>query len=348
MEHKEDNDLNMNITQTAARLNSNMPSQSTSITSNIESNIAIKSTAPNAMITPTLVQSFASSPNLQWTLLEMVQVTEDCMDSDHAAPMQWFKFNGSNPDAQGPIILLSGFNGATKNDSRMLQLLQKALSSGVISASSDIYLCPIVNPTSKSKKSHVNRLGVDILNSFPTAATMKNGVTNAPEIQSILYWIEKVQPKAVITLHSEKAFLNQFGVADELIEKLSALAERPLLKIGESPEVEIIEEVSYNALGLPIKMAPAFRAYEEPRVIRNDDGHIGRWCEEKEIIWLSVSVDAEQKSFDDIKEDWRLNIGPAMKWLLEAPRFNPPEQEPEVETPTVVGVLDLPPELMFL
>ena len=289
-----------------------------------------------------------SQPNLQWKLLEMVQVTDDPVDMDAGAPMQWFKFSGVQPDSQGPIVLLSGFNGATKNDSRVLQLLQKALSSGVIAAASDIYLCPIVNPTSSSKAPYLNQSKVDILNAFPTEKALKGTYKTTPEVQSILHWIEKIEPKAVITLQSEKALLNHFGITDELMEKLSALAERPILSIGDEPSEEVEEEVTYNALGMPIQATPVTRFIQSPKPNRNFDGHIGKWCEEKEVLWLSLSVDSEKKSFDEIKEDWRLNIGPAMKWLLEAPRFNPPEQEPEVEAPTVVGVLDLPPEFMNL
>ena len=340
----------MTITQSAARLNSTVsPNISPSSTAtNMNSNLSTSvNDTTNANITSTVTTKVMSNtqPNLKWKLLEMVQVTDDPMDSDVGAPMQWFKFSGTQPEVQEPIVLLAGFNGATKNDNRVLQLLQKALSSGVISSSSDIYLCPIVNPTSSSRKPQLNDNGIDIYNGFPVEG-FKN-FKQTPEIQSILGWIERIEPKAVITLQTDEASMSHKGVTEEILEKLTALAERPVLELGETLKEEEAEEPTLNALGLPIQTTTMFKmAPEKTQESRDLTGNIGNWCEEKELIWLSLSVDSNKKSFDEIKEDWRLNIGPAMKWLLEAPRFNPPAQEPEVEAPTVVGVLDLPPELM--
>jgi hypothetical protein len=271
----------------------------------------------------------------QWKLLEMIQMGDDLSDSESGALIQWLKFAGTDPEAQGPLVILAGFEGPAKNDSRVLQLLQKALSSGVIDTVSDIYLCPVANPTPNKKAPHLNVRGNDIMNDFPT---LKNNAASdlgqSFEVSTLIRWIESVQPKAILTLQANKPYINQYGVAEELIEKLGTLSERPLLNIGEVPAIEEEEN--------PIKIP------EEELPTHNFDKNIGQWCTEKEILWLNFSVDSAKKSFDELREDWRLNLGPALKWLLEGPRFNPPIEEPAFATPTVIPTLDLPPELMNL
>lgn len=280
------------------------------------------------------VQMKANQNGTQWKLMEMLQVGDDPSDTENGAPLQWLKFSGTQPEAQGPIIILAGFEGPTRNDSRFLQLLQKALSTGVITSVSDLYLCPITNPNPNSKSPHLSNKGNDIMFDFPTLRN-KAASDSAPsaEIAALTRWIQLVQPKAILSLQADKDYLYQSGVADDVVEKLVTLSERPLLNIGERPALTE-EELKNNIEHEPIH--------------HNLDKSLGYWCEENQILWLHFSMDATKKDFDAIREDWRINIGPAFKWLLEGPRFNPPIEEPFYMTPTVIPPVDLPPELMNL
>ena len=289
-------------------------------------------------------QSSKSQPQ-QWKLLEMVHLSDDPTDPDAGAPLQWLKLAGSNPDQQEPILILGGFQGSVQNDNRVLQLLQKALSSGIIQTCSDIYLCPIVNPSCRNSEPHLNRDRQDIMNSFP----LEGFTDKLPmESQAIINWVERIQPKAIITLDSGENLINQNGVADDLLEKVAALAEREVLSIGEKPTEEIQEEPQLNALGMPIEAFQTRTFSEDSQLKRSLEFNIGKWCEEKEIIWINFSITSDKMSFEEIREDWRMNLGPAMKWIFEGPRFNPPEEDPVLDSPTVVPTLDLPPELMNL
>ena len=273
----------------------------------------------------------------QWKLLEMLHIGDDPMDSDSGAPLQWLKFSGTQPDAQGPIVILAGFSGSARNESRILQLLQKALSNGIISTVSDLYLCPIVNPASQSKAPHLSHRGNDIFNDFPTLKDKSaSDIGQSFEVTQLLRWISKVQPKAILSLQADKCCINHFGASDDILEKLSTLSERPVLALGERPKLS--EEEQRELAKMP----------EEEIVVHNYDKNLGQWCHENGIIWINFSVDAAKKDFEELREDWRLNTGPALKWLLEGPRFNPPVEEPFFLTPTVVPSVELPPELMNL
>ena len=273
----------------------------------------------------------------QWKLLEMLHIGEEHSDTDVGAPLQWLKFSGTQPDAQGPIVIIAGSNGPARNESRILQLLQKALSNGIISSVSDLYLCPIINPTSKSRAPHLNAKGSDIFNDFPTQKDKSaSDIGQSFEVTQLLRWINKVQPKAVLSLQADKGYINHFGCAEEILEKLTTLSERPVLDLGERPKLTEEEEADKSKMP------------EEEIVAHNYDKNLGQWCSENDIIWINFSVDGAKKDFEELREDWRLNTGPALKWLLEGPRFNPPIEEPFFITPTVVPSVELPPELMNL
>ena len=273
----------------------------------------------------------------QWKLLEMLHIGEEPSETDSGAPLQWLKFSGTQPDAQGPIVIVAGFTGPARNESRILQLLQKALSNGIISTVSDLYLCPIVNPSSQNKAAHLNTQGNDVFNDFPTHKDKSaSDIGQSFEVTQLLRWINKVQPKAVLSFQADKSYLNHFGASEDIIEKLGTLSERPTLSLGELPKLSDEEERDRSKMP------------EDEVVTHNYDKNLGQWCLENEIVWINFSVDAAKKDFEEIREDWRLNTGPALKWLLEGPRFNPPVEEPFFITPTVVPTVELPPELMNL
>ena len=273
----------------------------------------------------------------QWKLLEMLHIGEEPSDTESGAPLQWLKLSGTQPEAQGPIVIIAGFKGPARNESRILQLLQKALSNNVISTVSDLYLCPIINPSSQNRAAHLNAQGNDIYNDFPTQKDKSaSDIGQSFEVTQLLRWINKVQPKAILSLQADKCYINHYGASDEIIEKLCTLSERSTLAIGERPKLSEEEERAQAKMS------------EDEIISHNYDKCLGQWCLENDIVWINFAVDSAKKDFEELREDWRLNTGPALKWLLEGPRFNPPIEEPFFITPTVVPSVELPPELMNL
>lgn len=316
-----------------------------SIEPNLDTNINIEKNETKQSVR---LQGFGTPVARQWKLLEMVQLSDDPTDSQAGAPLQWLSLGGAEPEQQEPILVIGGFQGATNNDNRILQLMKKAFSSGIIEPTSDIYLCPIINPSSKSRSPHLNSDGVDLMNAFPSSEATAEDLAKLPlELKSLISWVERISPKAIVTLDSGENFINHSDINEELLEKIAALAEREVLELGETPEVEDNTEVVYNALGVAINTSSQLQ-HEREGVKRNWERNIGVWCAEKEIPWINFSINSNKLSFDELKEDWRLNLGPAMKWLFEGPRFNPPAEEPEIPSPTVIPTLELPPELMNL
>ncbi len=278
------------------------------------------------------------APNLgnskSWELLELVQIAEELSDLEMGSPMQLLKWAGRNPDAQGPILVLTGFSGTHKPDAVVGQLFQKAIQSAVVTPFSDIYFCPMANPTSQGKNAHLNFLGSDVLYDFPTAKpTSSSDHKPSLESQTIQKWFEKVKPIAVISLVSEVRGIHNSGCPTEILEKIRKLSEREIFALGEYPELS--EEETRQG---------------QQRIcdLHQIDRSLGQWIEEQGVPYLQLSFDPKKRSFEDIREDWKSCIGPAMKWLLDEARFIPQEESIVFSLPNVVLTLDLPPELANL
>jgi hypothetical protein len=271
--------------------------------------------------------SSSNQPLVQWQLLEMVQVVSDPFEPDAGAPMQLLKFAGSQPELQGPIVILAGFEGPAKNDGRILQLLQKAVSSTVVRPVSDLYVVPVANPTAREKSSYLNEKGQDILHDFPTQSQLSGSdIGPSMEVGILTRWLAKIQPKAIFSIRAGQPLFRHCDVSQDVLDKLQSLAERPVLELNQKiPLADGEEEVPHNL-----------------------QKSLGQWCQENSILWIEFSVDGGKRSFEEVREDWRINVGPAFKWLLEGPRFNPPAEDTLYVTPTVVPTLDLPPELANL
>jgi hypothetical protein len=257
----------------------------------------------------------------------MVQVVSDPFEPEVGAPLQLLKFLGSQPELQGPIVILAGFEGPAKNDGRILQLLQKAVASTVVRPVSDLYVVPVTNPTARDKAPHLNEKGQDVMHAFPTLSPLSSSdVGPSIEVGIITRWITKIQPKAILSIRAGHPLFRHCDVASDVLDKLQTLAERRVLELGDK---------------LPLNDG-------EEEVARDDARSLGQWAHENSILWIEFSVDGGKRSFEEVREDWRINVGPAFKWLLEGPRFNPPDEEALFITPTVVPTLDLPPELANL
>jgi hypothetical protein len=278
--------------------------------------------------------NYRNSNQKKWELLELVQVAEELCDLEMGSPMQLLKWSGRNPETQGPIVVLSGFSGTHKPDAVTGQLFQKAIQSGVVIPFSDIYFCPMTNPTSNSKNPHLNYLGSDILYDFPTQKKASSSDRKpSVEAQTLQKWLERIKPIAVISLVSEIRGIHSSGCPGEILDKFRKLSERDIFDIGEYPALTDEE---------------TRQGQQRIEEMHQMDRSLGQWIEEQEICYLQISFDPRKKSFDDVREDWKSCVGPALKWLLDEARFIPQEESLAFALPNVVPTLDLPPELANL
>lgn len=275
------------------------------------------------------------NPNQKtWNLVELVEIAESLGDLEMGSPLQLLRWDGKNPEGQGPILIVSGFSGTQRPDAAAGQLLQKAVASGVFNPFSTLYFCPMTNPTSQGKNCHLNYEGGDILYDFPTST--KESSSDLPqslESKTLQKWIEMAKPIAVIALVSEARAIHHANCPSDIVEKMKKLSERDLYEVGQYP-AQTEEEIRAGT----------------PKIseLHQMDRALGKWVAEKGMHYLEVAFDPKKKSFDDIREDWKSCVGPALKWLLDDPRFNPQEEIMAFPLPNVIPTLDLPPELANL
>jgi hypothetical protein len=275
------------------------------------------------------------NPNQKtWSLVELVEIAESLGDLEMGSPMQLLRWEGKNPEGQGPIMIVSGFSGAQRPDAATGQLLQKAIANGVFNPFSTLYFCPMANPTSQGKNCHLNHEGVDVLYDFPTSAKESSSdLAQGKESMTLQKWINHVKPIAVIALTSEIRGIHHTNCPSDIVEKIKKLSERDVHELGQYPELSD-EEIRAGT--------------QKVNELHQMDRALGKWVEENGMHFIQFSFDPKKKSFDDIREDWKSCVGPALKWLLDDPRFNPQEDLLTFALPNVVPTLDLPPELANL
>ncbi|MBS1984563.1 MAG: hypothetical protein JST16_10365 [Bdellovibrionales bacterium] len=247
------------------------------------------------------------------TLLEMTQIAPETIGGRNIVPMQFFRHPGKAANTDNKIFVLSGFQGPSKNDVHISGLLQKALTKGVLSPQADVFVTPVVNPSSDPKNGWMNHSGHDMRDIFA------DGKAQSPEAATLERWLAMAQPKAVITFTIGQTGVTTVGLPATVSQKLADLTERPL------------------------------QALESPEVGTSPVSGLQTWCAAQGIFWIEISLDDSKKSFDEVREtDWKKSIGPCLKWLLEAERFNPPKEEPFSLEHLIVPALEMPPEFAHL
>lgn len=138
---------------------------------------------------------------------------------------------------------------------------------------------------------------------------------NCPEIETIRKWIRVAKPKAVVAITLGTPGIHASGIPSSVLQRLGDILERPAGDAAAPGSLPSIQD----------------------------------FCAEQSILFLEISIDDSKKTFDEVRDsDWKKNIGPALKWLVEGERFNPPKEEPASLEHLVVPALEMPPEFAHL
>ncbi len=281
-----------------------------------------------------LGKTFSTAKNLSWQLLELVQVNSDPFSSKGQIPLQLFKFQGIEVEDDTTLWIVAGSEGSTKGDGFIVQLLQKALSKGTFVNSPDIFLTPVMNPQASDKAPKPS-----FFSNGQKTTPLKNTLKGFPvggaeaartiEVQTLLRWANFIKPKALITFSLGQPHIRYLNAPPELLQKVCEIAERQAFEFGTEPEI-------VNEDGTTI-----------PR--ENIETGLGQWCVEQGIAWIDFSLNNVHKNFDDMAQlEWKTCVGPALKWLVEGHRLNPPKEEPALPKLEVIPSLELPPEFANL
>jgi hypothetical protein len=266
----------------------------------------------------------------QWKLSEFVQIGADVYDGGSGIPLQLLSLNvlpATEESQKSSIWFLGGFSGPSKNDAHVVNLLQRAIEKATFDPVLDIYMTPVVNSSSSSKAPKLNHQGIDVSNCF---GDLESGKTLPLEAKCLIRWAKTIQPKAVITFsNGPSPFIRYLNAPNEIMQRLAELAERNVYSFGTEPEDKLEDGT--------------FKERE------SSEATFGAWCVTQGISWIDFRIDSTKKSFNDVKDaDWRPSFGPAIKWLVEGFRFNPPAEEPAYELPQVIPALEMPPEFANL
>ena len=268
----------------------------------------------------------------QWKLKEFVQIGPEMIDGNPVVPLQLQHFaTPVNPDmGSSPLWFLSGFQGPSRNDSYMTSLIHKALAKFTFEPVVDVYVTPVVNPTSPSKNPDTNWAGANLNTSFENGVQSPQLPQLPPELKTLVRWMGTITPKAIVTFSLGNSMIRYLNTPSDVIQKLSELSEKASYPMGTEPEAHAEDNVTLL-----------------PR--QKTDAGFGAFCVTNGIAWIDICVDRSKKSFDEIKEsEWRPSFGPALKWLVEGFRFNPVKEEVAVPLPKVIPALEMPPEFANL
>jgi hypothetical protein len=246
------------------------------------------------------------------TLVEFVEIASEADMGRPVAPMQLFRFQGKDSASPNKVLVISGTLGPSGNDVHLSGLLQKAIGRGIFANHADVFVVPVLNPSVEAK-------GGSPLN--PTGKTLRelspDLTGNTPELETLDRWIRKIEPKAIIALGTGSNALATAGLLPHVVSRLCEVTEKPDAGSSESF----------------ISSFPGLKKYAE------DHG----------LLWIEFLMEDTKKTFDEVREgEWKKSVGPALKWLLEADRFDPPKEEPLPIEHMIVPALELPSEFAHL
>lgn len=291
------------------------------------------------------------------SLVEMVDVATGSMAGETASPLQLLKFNGFENDPSSTLWFAAGLDGTSRSDTYVINLFHKALMKGLFNVAADVYLTPMLNPFGVKNASRLNIEGIDVLNNFPSEG---NTVSKfARETKTVMRWMEMTKPRAVITFSAGEPMIRCENIPEAVVERLSEISEKSvfgrdiLLESNKTPNIaeQSLSAPAYlTAYAQFLEQNNASEIAEQIKPNANWNSTFGLWCAQQGVGWIHFGLTDSKKSFEEVaQEEWRTCVGPALKWLCEGLRFNPPKEEnsgmPKLQ---VIPVLEMPPEFANL
>jgi len=245
--------------------------------------------------------------------------------------LQLFKWKGKNREDNSALWFVGGLEGAAKADSFILHLFQKAVTKGIFGPHPDLFLTPVGHPLSSDRKYNPgNGKPTDpALKGFPDSTDGSLPADACIENFTLSRWALHALPKALVTFSNGTSKIRYRNVGEDVVSKLSELAERPAYPFGEEPEE---------------------RADDGSLIPRQSIEHtLGAWLALKDVLWIDFSLSATLKNLDEVAVgEWKSFIGPALKWLVEGLRFAPLKEDEFLPKLEVIPALEMPPEFANL
>lgn len=261
-----------------------------------------------------------------WKLVEFVDLGSDSLDAGGTRIMQLFHYKVDKENLQeNSIWFIAGFYGPAKGDSTICSLLQKAITKNLFSVDNELFLTPSVFSKTDDSTPEFDISHHDFAHegSVPNPKTPSGAAT-------LMKWFAQRKPRAIISFSVGQPFIRVKNCPDFVIDSLRNVSERSVYEFGTEPQVLDMD----GSTLLPREdINPTFAA----------------WCTRQDAAWIDFSIDTHLKSFDElVQQEWKTSVGPALKWLIEGPRFNPPKEESGIESIEIVPVLEMPPEFANL
>lgn len=260
-----------------------------------------------------------------WKLVEFVDLGSDSLDAGGTRIMQLFHYKVDKENLQeNSVWFLSGFYGPSQGDSTICALLQKAITKNLFSVENELFLTPSVfsDTDDSSPELDVSLHDFRLEKDRPSPQTPHGPAT-------LMRWFNQRRPRAVVTFSVGQPLIRVKNCPDFVVDSLRNVSERAVYEFGSEPEVLDLDGSSI------------------PR--ENVEAYFAAWCTAHGASWIDFSVDANLKSFDElVQQEWKTSVGPALKWLIEGSRFNPPKEESGIESIEIVPVLEMPPEFANL
>lgn len=298
------------------------------------------------------------------SLIEIVDVSAGSIAGESASPLQLLKFQGAESDPLSTLWFAAGLDGTSRSDTYIINLFHKALSRGLFNVAADVYLTPMLNPFGVKNGSRLNLENIDLLKNFPCEGNKVEKL--AKETSTIMRWAQLVKPRAVITFSSGEPMIRCENIPENVVERLAEISEKSvwgkqnIVEANSMPSVEsIMNAGNNNPSGSSSYLAAYAQFLEENNAVEvaeqikpneNWESTFGLWCAQQGFGWIHFGLTDSKKSFEDVaQEEWRTCVGPALKWLSEGLRFNPPKEEtPALPKLQVIPVLEMPPEFANL
>ena len=145
-----------------------------------------------------------------------------------------------------------------------------------------------------------------------------SNIVGTRENKVLLSWADRIKPKAIL-----------------------------FLKSGSQNKIEISSDIGDIAKRMGQMTEQSVTAFVPSS--DNSLGDLAAWIVANNVPVVSFTIENAKRSFEEIKDnEWKLVFGPAIKWLVEGNRFDPPKEEPAIQVPDIIPVLDIPPELVNL